>query len=237
MGRRPVKEEQRRVSIVRVYLFVLLSVAIVSHSGGAFTIIQAYPTNRVIRTDHSRNPLKIMTRRMSSNTPDVPTSDEKSLTKAEDVSPVKRKTWNPFRLAILRLGFTEPAMTSPLNYGKYDGTFRCAYCNHTLFDSNAKFNSGTGWPSFWRTYDADAVALRREWDGRLECRCANCQSHLGHVFLDGPLPREVDSAVLRTAPDTDPRSSYLPRFCINDGALTYQPRRSNRRKDIYEHTL
>ena len=144
---------------------------------------------------------------------------------SEEAPVVQRKTWNPLRLAILRLGLPEPAMTSPLNYGTYNGTFHCAYCDHTLFDADAKYNSGTGWPSFWRSQSAGAVSLKREWDGRMECRCGNCQSHLGHVFMDGPRPAQVDATVLSTVPETDPQpTSYLPRFCINGGALTYQPR-------------
>ena len=141
---------------------------------------------------------------------------------------IQRKTWNPFRLAVLRWKLTEPAMTSPLNYGQYrnGGSFHCAYCGHLLFPATAKYNSGTGWPSFWRTAQTDSVAYHREWDGRLECRCANCQSHLGHVFLDGPRPSSIDiPEAVATTPATDPKSSasrnVLPRFCINGLALTY----------------
>lgn len=84
------------------------------------------------------------------------------------------QTRNPFRLAVLRLGLTEPAATSPLNYGKYDGIFSCAYCDQPLFDSNSKYNSGSGWPSFWRTIDDNAVKYKTELDGRLECQCKRC---------------------------------------------------------------
>ena len=147
---------------------------------------------------------------------------------------IQRKTWNPFRLAVLRLKMTEPAMTSPLNYGKYNNndnaTFRCAYCDHILFPAAAKYNSGTGWPSFWRTAHNDSVAYHREWDGRLECRCSNCQSHLGHVFMDGPYPSKMMSQFpewVASIPTSDPKSSSpnacLPRFCINGFALTYHP--------------
>jgi peptide-methionine (R)-S-oxide reductase len=146
----------------------------------------------------------------------------------EERNAKKSFTWNPFRLAVLRLGLTEPAWTSPLNYGKYDpdGKFLCAYCHHVLFDANAKYDSGSGWPSFWRSHDEDAISYRRELDGRIEVRCAKCQSHLGHVFLDGPRPLAVSKEILTSAPNTDPRSSnangYLPRFCINGAALQYQ---------------
>jgi len=68
-------------------------------------------------------------------------------------------------------------MTSSFNYGKYDGKFCCAYCGEILFDSNSKYDSGSGWPSFWRT-DADGrVQYRREIDGRLECKCKKCSRY------------------------------------------------------------
>ena len=120
---------------------------------------------------------------------------------------IKPQTWNPLLLGVLRLGLTELAMTSPLNYGKYDGEFNCAYCGQTLFDSMAKFDSGSGWPSFWRTATADSVHYKSELDGRLECQCKKCRSHLGHVFLDGPRPSTVAPEVLAAAPESDPRST------------------------------
>jgi len=140
---------------------------------------------------------------------------------------IKAETWNPFRLGVLRLGLTEPAMTSPLNYGKYNGEFTCAYCGNTLFHSNAKYDSGSGWPSFWRTAAADSVDYKMEFDGRLEARCKKCKSHLGHVFLDGPRPSTVPDDLLRQSPATDPRgknTNILPRFCINGAALKYRER-------------
>jgi peptide-methionine (R)-S-oxide reductase len=133
------------------------------------------------------------------------------------------KTWNPLRLLVLRLGFTEPAWTSPLNYQKKEGTFSCAYCGQALFNSDAKYDSGSGWPSFWRTIEEGAVSYKMEFDGRLECRCGRCQSHLGHVFLDGPRPTSVSQEILRLSPESDPRSKTdngrLPRFCINGASL------------------
>lgn len=137
------------------------------------------------------------------------------------------KTWNPLRLAVLRLGFTEPAMTSPLNYGSYDGDFVCAYCGNTLFDSTSKYDSGSGWPSFWRTKAEESLTYKREFGGRLECKCKQCDSHLGHVFLDGPKPSSVDQTLLKESPESDPRGKYdtnLPRMCINGAALRYKKR-------------
>lgn len=73
--------------------------------------------------------------------------------------------------------------------GKYlkehaDGTYHCAVCNNPIFDSGAKFDSGTGWPSFYQPISKDAVKYHQEDDGRTEVTCGNCGAHLGHVFDD-----------------------------------------------------
>jgi peptide-methionine (R)-S-oxide reductase len=135
------------------------------------------------------------------------------------------QTWNPLRLLVLRLGLTEPMATSPFNYGKYNGKFLCAYCDQEIFDSSAKYDSGSGWPSFWRSTGDGSVKYKREMDGRLECQCARCSSHLGHVFMDGPRPSEVPEELYQTSPETDPRGktpTYLPRFCVNGASLKYK---------------
>jgi peptide-methionine (R)-S-oxide reductase len=141
---------------------------------------------------------------------------------------IKPRTWNPLRLMVLKLGFTEPPGISPWNYQKKEGTFVCAYCGHELFASTAKYDSGSGWPSFWRTKAEGAVAMKREFDGRLECLCQRCNSHLGHVFMDGPRPSDVPIEVLQTAPESDPRgmsdTSRLPRYCINGASLMFKAR-------------
>lgn len=138
---------------------------------------------------------------------------------------IQPKTWNPLRLAVLKLGLTEPAWTSPWNYQKNEGTFVCAYCGKELFETSGKYDSGSGWPSFWRTAKDGSVSLKREFDGRIECRCARCSSHLGHVFMDGPTVLSVPSEVLSNAPETDPRgrseSARLPRYCINGASLRF----------------
>jgi peptide-methionine (R)-S-oxide reductase len=162
--------------------------------------------------------------------PSLKSSSKEDSESSTDTVEIKRKvqTRNPFRLMVLRLGFTEPAGTSSFNYGKYNGEFSCAYCGNLLFDSNAKYDSGSGWPSFWRSAASTSMAYKAEWDGRLECKCQKCSSHLGHVFLDGPRPASVDRAVLDSSPSTDPRRKsddrILPRFCINGAALNYAGR-------------
>jgi len=148
----------------------------------------------------------------------------------DDSSSFRIQTWNPLRLLVLRLGLTEPMATSPLNYGKYDGTFSCAYCGQPLFDSNSKYDTGSGWPSFWRTVADGRVQYKMEFDGRLECKCGRCSSHLGHVFLDGPKPSKVSQALLKSSPKSDPRgqnTERLPRFCINGAAMRFNERKAS----------
>ena len=133
---------------------------------------------------------------------------------------------NPLRLAVLRLGFTEPAFTSPLNYDKRDGEYQCAGCGNVLFDHQAKFNSGSGWPSFWRTAQDGSVAYAKpDFLGRVECKCASCNGHLGHVFPDGPAKAEVVApGVVLPATDMTCSGGGMPRYCINGLALRKRPR-------------
>jgi peptide-methionine (R)-S-oxide reductase len=142
-------------------------------------------------------------------------------------APWQRQTMNPLRLLVLKLGFTEPAWTSPWNYQKTrEGKFVCAYCGNELFDSSSKYESGSGWPSFWRSIDEGAIRLVREYDGRVECSCSRCKSHLGHVFLDGPRKETVNPDLLSTIPASDPKggteNSRLPRFCINGASIMFR---------------
>jgi len=143
-------------------------------------------------------------------------------------------TWNPFSLAVLKLGFTEPAWTSSLNFQKASGRYLCANCGTPLFSSHGKFDSGSGWPSFWKTISSNRVELNREWDGRIECRCQSCRGHLGHVFSDGPQRGSLPSIELASVPETDPKIGYkeqgdcdssfsrMPRYCINGLALRFE---------------
>ena len=146
----------------------------------------------------------------------------------------KTGTFNPLRLAVLKLGMTELKWTSPLNYEKRPGQYECANCGTPLFDSSGKYDSGSGWPSFWKTADEDRVAYKREWDGRIECTCRSCGGHLGHAFPDGPKRKDISDIsedLLGSIPGddlktSDPNNVYtrLPRYCMNGASLKFLPK-------------
>jgi len=117
-----------------------------------------------------------------------------------------RRTLTPEQFRVLREHGTEPAGTSPLNHEKRAGTFRCGGCGHLLFSSDTKFESGTGWPSFWKPADGavDTTVDQSYGMARTEVHCARCGGHLGHVFPDGPRPTGL-------------------RYCMNGAALGFEP--------------
>lgn len=110
--------------------------------------------------------------------------------------------------AVLRKGATEPPFSGALYDNHADGSYACAACKNTLFSSATKFESGSGWPSFWAPEDREHVELvedRSHGMLRTEARCGHCGSHLGHVFADGPQPTGE-------------------RYCINSLALAFEPK-------------
>lgn len=119
-----------------------------------------------------------------------------------------RRRLTPAQFAILRKHGTERARSSPLDAEKRAGTYHCAGCDLPLYSSKTKFDSGTGWPSFWRPLP-NAIGTRPDRSllfTRTEVHCRRCGGHLGHVFDDGPRPTGK-------------------RYCMNGAAMTFKPGR------------
>lgn len=118
-----------------------------------------------------------------------------------------RKILTPEQFAVLRDHGTERPGSSPLNDEKRAGTFVCAGCDLPLFASDTKYESGTGWPSFWQPLD-NAIGTSEDFKlivKRTEVHCRRCGGHLGHVFEDGPQPTGL-------------------RYCMNGVALKFEPK-------------
>ncbi|MDD9802257.1 MAG: peptide-methionine (R)-S-oxide reductase MsrB [Deltaproteobacteria bacterium] len=113
------------------------------------------------------------------------------MAKIEKTESEWRAQLTPEQFEVLRRAGTEPAFSGRYHDAKQPGLYRCAGCDAALFRSGAKFDSGTGWPSFWEPVAKDAVAERSDHSHgmiRSEVICAACEGHLGHVFPDGPPP-------------------------------------------------
>lgn len=117
-----------------------------------------------------------------------------------------RKILTPAQYYVLRDHGTERSWTSPLEHEKRKGTFHCAGCDLALYSSETKFDSGTGWPSFWQPLP-NAIGKSQDdtlFMSRTEVHCRRCGGHLGHVFEDGPAPTGL-------------------RYCMNGVAMIFKP--------------
>ncbi|NKE69473.1 peptide-methionine (R)-S-oxide reductase MsrB [Candidatus Manganitrophus noduliformans] len=136
---------------------------------------------------------------------------KKKVTKSEEEW---KKELTPEQYEVTRKKGTEQAFTGEYYNSKEPGIYRCVACGNELFSSKTKYESGSGWPSFWEPISAEGIRTEEDFSHgmrRVEVLCASCESHLGHLFPDGPRPTGM-------------------RFCINSAALKLERERQEEEK-------
>ena len=139
----------------------------------------------------------------------VNSTGSKGITKVTKTNEEWKKTLSPDQYYVTREKGTERPFSSPLNEIHEEGVFECVACGLPLYDSSAKFDSGTGWPSFYQPLAPENVREEVDsslWETRTEVLCARCDAHLGHVFNDGPKPTGL-------------------RYCMNGVAMKFVPKK------------
>jgi peptide-methionine (R)-S-oxide reductase len=150
----------------------------------------------------------------AADTPPPATAPSTKATNAMTTKVVKtdeewKRQLTPEQYKITRKKGTERAFTGPNWNNKEKGTYKCVGCGQELFSSDHKFDSGTGWPSYWQPVEPKAVATEEDntfFMKRMEVLCSRCDAHLGHVFDDGPKPTGL-------------------RYCINGHAMTFEKKK------------